>query len=792
MSKTLKRILISFLILAGVYVGLRLYLNRILKEVIIEQVAQFEDKNYSLELGSVDIGWWAFNANLQGLKLKKVMNTRSMNDQFHFSLSASKVKLKGLYLFELLFHQKLQLRKLLIVDPTITIDYNDTIPKESRQDSSLVQVYYKLSSIILQNANIAVNKTSGEKFRFKSKLVDYNLENVMLQLQRIEFEQINSLKQNFDYTCKISHASLKGFDLNAMINEMNFNYSDCAIDTLDIKLQAHDELKLLVKKDTTWLQKIKTVSSRPLNPLSITHIKFDYQSKSDKISLSAMFFKYYKHRLNLERIKLSVKQQHLIVSAVDKISIQGFDVDKFLAFKHASVSNIKFQNPSVKYTINVQEDYIQLLKIPDQKIGYRIDFIQNIEINNGSIALDHHHQPHLKLAVKGIQVHAKGVDPHYFDEPMNMNLLQGLTMNTGAASLNFSSNLYHFNVASIAYDLGKENLQIQEIDIRSNYNKKAFFAAVKKQIAMITLQLKSLTATHLNLNTLINTQRFECDLIDAKQLEVRFYKDKNIPLLAQDIKKFPQQLLHELNYPILIAKVNVQEASLISEILNPGAGSSAQLKVSEVKATVTHVDNKKYKGNFMTVNFEGKIAGEGLLKATAVLDMFAADYKHTVHAEVGRMPFKYLNDFMFDFAGVEINSGTLDKAVIDIKGNAYKLRCKLDLSYHDLTMDILRNQNKKHKRYRNIASILANAIIYNNNPEPGKQLRKSIVEQDYISNKFVVGNWINVSLKAMLLTTAPTAANALQINNSTHEGDTTMQERSPNWLKRIIERKQKK
>jgi hypothetical protein len=46
-----------------------------------------------------------------------------------------------------------------------------------------------------------------------------------------------------------------------------------------------------------------------------------------------------------------------------------------------------------------------------------------------------------------------------------------------------------------------------------------------------------------------------------------------------------------------------------------------------------------------------------------------------------------------------------------------------------------------------------------------------------------------VSLKAMLVTTAPTAANALQINNLINQNDSVEDLRQPNWLKRFIEKK---
>jgi hypothetical protein len=417
--------------------------------------------------------------------------------------------------------------------------------------------------------------------------------------------------------------------------------------------------------------------------------------------------------------------------------------------------------------------------------------IDEFEIKNGNLNLNHQNKKSLQFKVNTINLKAKKINPSFFDSPLNTKLVEQLNLNTGAIFFNFPSNLYHIKIANAAYNLSHENLQIDSLHIESNYSKKAFYVQVKKQIARIDCSLQNLMVNGFNINYLLNNNKFQGNEIEAKKVLVTFYKDKNIPLLPNDYKKFPQELLYEIEYPIKINKMYVKDAEITNEILNPGAGSSAKIKINHIYSEIEHIENRKYKGNLLKLKFEGRITGAGLLKANATLDMFAKDFYHTVHAEIGSMPFKHLNDFMFDFAAIEISSGTLDKAIIDIVGNNKFLKCNLDLSYHNLSMDILRNHNKKNKKYRNIASILANTIIYNSNPEPGKKLRKSSIKEEYIANKFIVGNWVNTSLKAMLLTTSPSAANALQIKNSDAKNDSLNLVKSPNWLKRFIKRKKR-
>jgi hypothetical protein len=792
LNKYLKRITMVFFTLVVVYVGLRIYLNYIFKQVVIEQVEQFADKNYKLELDKIDIGWWAYNANIIGLKLSKIKNKKSEDDKFHFTISAIQVNLKGLYLFDLLFNQKLDLRKLEIKDPNISIYYNDTLVKASKVDSSFNFIKFKLSKIELRNVNINLVKSSGEITKLKGQLIDYSFKNELLQLKKINFDSKNSSYQNFDFTVYLNDALLKGFDLNILINASDFSYEACNFDTLRMNLiEQHDQIAVQEKGNSTT-KKSDRKSTVRINPIVINHLYFSSYMKYDTIIASAHHFNYNNHDFSVENIKLKFRQQHDIEAQMEKLAIKGFDVDDFIEKKHGKVMNLKIIKPSMQIDLMIQKNYAQNHIKSNESIGYRIDKIETFEIEGGNLSLKNHQQKNLKIDVNSIQLVAKNINPNSFENGHYHKLLSQLTFSTGRAFINFPSNLYHLQLNSIKYNLNTATLTTQDLSIYQNGKKKEFHAKVKKQIAMINLDLKTLLVSGLNLNNLLRENKFSCREINATKLRVTFYKDKNIPLLASDYKKFPQELFRDIAYPMAINKIKINDATLVSEILNPGASNVAKISVTKVQAELNHIDNQLYVGNQMHVNFEGKIADAGLLKATAMIDMYASDFKHTVHADIGRMPFNYLNDFMIDFASVEINKGILDKAVIDITGNNKNLHCKLDLSYHDLNMDILKNPNKKNKRYRNVASILANSIIYNHNPEPGKPLRKADVKQDYISNKFVVGNWINISLKAMLITTAPAAANALQMNNSVEITDSTQSVKSANWLKRFIQRKRAK
>jgi len=276
--------------------------------------------------------------------------------------------------------------------------------------------------------------------------------------------------------------------------------------------------------------------------------------------------------------------------------------------------------------------------------------------------------------------------------------------------------------------------------------------------------------------------------LDADWLSANFYKNKQVPLGANDYMLFPQQLIDNIPYPICIKQVNIKGGQIKSEILNQGASRAGVIIIDQLQARFENIDNRDYQGNVMKASLTGRLAGSGKMKVNAIFDMFAKDYKHQVRAEIGSMPFQQLNSFMLDFASIEIMSGQLNEAIIDISGNNQKLDCNLYLGYNNLSMNLLKNQNKKHKRYRNIASALANTLIYKNNPEPGKRVRLTNTVYTYEPRKFIVGNWITATFNALLITTAPKAAAALEIVGAHQQPDSLPQRRTPKWLQRFLKK----
>jgi hypothetical protein len=792
MNKTLQRILIVFISIMPIYVLLSIYTDYLIKDLITKQAKELSSKNYQLETGNIKTGLWNFRAEIEDLKISRLKPLRAEDSRYYYTITASSVKLQNLHLFDLLFSKNLQLQKLIIQQPHITLHYNDTISKVKSNDSTLYQLYYKLNEVVLNNANIEVHKSSGEKLLLNLHHLSYDIKDLHLYIDTISIKGINCTRLHFDYSTQVQQASLKGFNLNTLLNYMQFSYSSFSANSLKLRIQAHSLNKAYAAQKPYMLNGIKTVSGKQMNHLTIKNIDISYRSRNDVADIKAHQFYYAGKQVKLQQIFLKLKQKHLTEYKITSISIEGLDANQLIDQKHTSIKKIIINQPVITSILGVNAAYKKPEKNSQDHIGYSIDSVTQLLINKGNVKLSENKIPNKYISIHDINFSLKHFDPQYFYNFSEIPPPKEIEASTGGVDVNFKGNIYHLKIKHTAYHSNEKILHLDSLKIQSNYDKKTFYSKVKKQVARIDLSVKKLSLTDFDISKLLSSSKLTANELQAQQVQVNFYKNKQIPLGANEYKKFPQELIQDISYPFHIKKVTLKDSYLRSETLNQAGHRAAEITIDQMQATFAPVDNSKYKGNVMKAMLQGRLANSGKMVVEASFDMYALDFKHQLHAEIRSMPFQKLNDFMFDFASIEISSGNLNKAIIDIIGNNKKLHCDLNITYNNLSMNLIKNQNKQHKRYRNIASALANTVIYKNNPEPDKKIRLSTTMHQYESNKFIVGNWLTGSFKALLITTVPKAAQALNIIGVQAPNDSLPPGKTPKWLQRFLKKRKLK
>lgn len=754
MSKRIKLIILSLII---VFIGigaLEIYVNSILKKVIYEEVKSLSKNNYKLHIDKIKVRLLTLNASVHGFDLKHIPNKADSAIPYS-NIKARSIELKGINLIKLLFSHSLNLNTFELIDPKIDLYYNskyaDSLSTKAAVDLFTVQIKkLQLTNVVIHLYSIGKSVTS-----VNAKNLDYDIKTLNLEINDLWVDQKSHDSSQLHFA--LNTGNVDGFYLNELFNKRTFHYEKIRFDKMSINISQNKntEDKLAEKTKT-----VKTLSQNKfftaIKPLSIKQLRFTQTNGRKKIVFNGNDLSYTNRDFIIKSFNLDLDQNFKTQIVSKQLVIKGMDADSINDGYNIAVKLLELKEPKIKLVLqnqdNNQDSGLSILKL------FSIRRVNSLAIKRGDIEITHKENKYMKAIAKNIELRTKNVLPGngfiYFDNA---------AFSATDMFFNMTDNLYNFKLARMTYSQKSGNALMTNLKLAPNHSKKSFGKIQAKQIVRVTLGVKTIDLLNINILHILNKQTFTCDKVVVNSMNAEFYKDKNIPLLATDYRKFPQEILRELGFGLNITTLELKNSYMSSEVLSPFAYTSGSIGVDQVNVLIKGINNTPNSSSVVEVTFRGRLANTGLINATATMPVNDLLCNHTATIEINRMPFQKLNTYINDVAHVSISRGELDKAIILIKGNKKEMNCKLQLQYHDLVMKILEDESTSRNANKlNLATKIANSFIYNSNPEKGKPLRVSQAKIPTKLNKFIINNWIEVTLHCMLETTAPNAVKLIQ------------------------------
>ena len=753
-SKRIKRLLIVLAVIVIGFGALRLYINSILKTVIYEEVKSFSKNNYSLKLDKISIGIFAINATIQGFNLKHIPNKLDSIVPFS-NITAKSIRLRNLNLVKLVFNRSLQLGKFELIDPVIDLTYHSDV-KDTTSSEAAVQLFtIQIKKLQLKNVRIRLIDSDRSATELRAKNIFYEVRTLKLEVNDIVVNQIKADLARTRFT--LNKGTINAFNLNDLFNNRIFNYGEIRFDKMAIQM---DKNANSIAEDSLKTEQVKSLSEdkffKSIKPLSINQLIVDIKNGEKKVVFKGKDLSYRDRNFNIKAFELDLDQKFSTHIVSKQLSIKGMDADSINEGYNIAVNSLELEEPLIKLVLknpeNTQDSASSILDL------FSIKKINFLSLKKGQIDLSHLQKKHLKAKAKNIVLSAYNVMPSkgalYFDNA---------AFTASDIFFNTPANLYNLKLSRFAYSQKNGVASMASFQLTPNLSKKLFAKTVAKQVARIELDVKRIDLQGFNLLNMINRETFTCDNVVVNTMKLEFYKDKGIPLLPTDYKKFPQEIIMGAGFGININNVHVISSYISSEVLSPNSKESGKIEIDQVEMLFKTVDNTMATNGVMELIFKGRLAKSGQITARVIMSLRDRNCGHTALIDIGKMPFNKLNTFINDVAHVTIAKGELDKAKIKITGNKKEAKCHLELHYHDLTMKILSDKSTIDNPYKlNIANKLANAIIYNSNPAPGREVRLSESKIAMESNKFIINNWVAVTLQSMIATTAPDAVNFIK------------------------------
>jgi hypothetical protein len=270
-------------------------------------------------------------------------------------------------------------------------------------------------------------------------------------------------------------------------------------------------------------------------------------------------------------------------------------------------------------------------------------------------------------------------------------------------------------------------ISLDALELIPGYKKYQFAREKGHQSDRFELKIDNITSRAVDFNDLFKNQRFYIQLLTIKNPRLEVFRDKNIPKkLNRPPKKFPQQLLRELEFTVRIDHIRISNGYIDFIEHAKDQRRAGKVFVNEIQANIENVTNDPglpEEKPFIKLTASAKIMGKGSLKAGLTIPINDKKNAFNFTGYLGKMDMRVFNSILVSNSQIKIRSGIIDKAEVSARCDNHQAKGEMKLFYRNLKISLLKVKDGGEYKKRGFQSLMANIIIRQNNPKPGKPLK---------------------------------------------------------------------
>ena len=264
-------------------------------------------------------------------------------------------------------------------------------------------------------------------------------------------------------------------------------------------------------------------------------------------------------------------------------------------------------------------------------------------------------------------------------------------------------------------------ITLSELQLIPQYDKKEFGKKMGYQTDRMELNVPTLEIRDFDLARFVATDTVHVRNIVIAEASLVAYRDKNVPFDHSRRPKLPQQMLAALPLPVDIEKVEVKNASILYQQLDPYADAPGEVPITRLYGTIYNVTNIRpviSRRGAMMWDVQAIFFGDGKMKVeiTFPANLHCADF--SFNASMGSMPAVGFNQMIVPTEGVKIEQGTINSLWLRADAGEESAAGPMVLNYANLKVAVLKDNPEKSEDKSGLLSLLANIVINSSNQNP--------------------------------------------------------------------------
>lgn len=217
-----------------------------------------------------------------------------------------------------------------------------------------------------------------------------------------------------------------------------------------------------------------------------------------------------------------------------------------------------------------------------------------------------------------------------------------------------------------------------------------------------------------NFDKLINKSEWHAHGLDINGPVLEIFRDKRLPHDESRRPPLHQKMLFNLDQPIDIEQVNIEDGFISYAERAPDATQDGVITFEDVDVEIRNVSNLPQAlqdQQMLEIQMNALVMGEGQLNAFLRFPVDTSALNFSVKGSLGPMELTHFNRILEPSAFVHIKEGSNQDLQFRFAGNAHKTSGSMEFRYDDLSVLMIDKEKGQAGFEEKIGSFLANAFV---------------------------------------------------------------------------------
>ncbi|MBX2840631.1 MAG: DUF748 domain-containing protein [Flammeovirgaceae bacterium] len=304
---------------------------------------------------------------------------------------------------------------------------------------------------------------------------------------------------------------------------------------------------------------------------------------------------------------------------------------------------------------------------------------------------------------------------------------------------------YKINIKELKTEGGEKiNLFIKDFGLEPQYPRYKFSKKKGFQTDRSEVFIPQISFRQIHLHSILNSSFLQASSISIDSMDVKLFRDKNVPLNPERFVALPQQTMRELPFKFAIDSFSLVDGFVQYEELIQNGSSPGQVyfnRLNAVSTTLSNDPNHPSNGQ-LDIKASGNLMGKGKVTADFHFNIFREDNQFNFSGTIGEMDLPVINPMIENVALVHLESGKMNKMEFSVTSNEDISIGNLNFYFQNLHAALIPpNTNEKTSFFKKILFDLMETLIVPKENLAGKKFRKGTIKFKRDKQKSIVNYW---------------------------------------------------